>query len=106
MRDAQARVWAFQQRHGLGLQPELAALDLLAELGEVAKELLKRTGYGIHPPLPGGDADLREELGDLTYALLALANALEVDLDGALLQAMAKYEARILKSGDPGSRSP
>jgi NTP pyrophosphatase (non-canonical NTP hydrolase) len=97
-------VWAFQQRHGLSLQPELAGLDLLAELGEVAKELLKRTGYGIHPPLPGGDTELREEVGDLTYCLLALANALEIDLDGALVHAMAKYEARLLSSGDQGSR--
>jgi len=97
----QNRVRAFVTRHGLLRAPEIHLLDLLAEIGEVAKEVLMASHYGQH--VPQLSPQLAEELGDAFYALLALACALEVDLERALEQVLAKYEARLATRADPGS---
>jgi NTP pyrophosphatase (non-canonical NTP hydrolase) len=41
-----------------------------------------------------------EELGDILFIVLLLANSLEVDLEAALVSVLAKYDAR------SGPRSP
>lgn len=101
MKDSQAQVRAFLARHGLGRDAEVHALDLMAEVGEVAKEILLESGYGeeeveISP-------ELEEEIGDTAYSLLALAEALGVDAGAALRAALEKYEARLAEGEGPGS---
>jgi len=101
VKESQEKVWAFATRYGLLRAPELHLLDLLAEVGEVAKAILTASDYGQHAPKLS--PQLAEELGDAGYALFALACAVEVDLETALEQALAKYEARLKERGDPGS---
>lgn len=97
----QERTHQFAQKHNLAHTPGVYALDLLSELGEVAKELLKATNYGQHAPtdMP----EMAGELGDLLYSLCQLATAVNVDLDQALTTALNKYEARWQAKGHLGS---
>lgn len=88
-------------KYDLDIQPEYRAMDIAAEFGEVASEILALTDYGEkdlqnHPTL-------EEELGDLYFALIALANSLGVDLDMALDDVLEKYEQRINEGDSPSS---
>ena len=101
--DVQHQVRAFLKQHQLAHAPETHALDLVSEVGEVAKALLEASEYGATGPVYG--PALPEELGDAFFALLALAESLDVDLEAALSTAMAKYEDRLASKGHCGSRA-
>lgn len=98
--DEQQRVAAFVDQHGLEAPPAFRLLDLLSELGEVAKDVNESTGYGARPEDAAVNAD---ELGDTLFALLALAEALDVDAGEALDVALEKYERRLETGETPGS---
>ena len=98
----QARSRAFLARHRLNHTPQVHTLDLVSEVGEVAKALLESSDYGESPSQP--TPDLEEELGDAFFSLIALAESLDVDLETALKQALTKYEARLAERGHSGSR--
>ena len=78
-------------------------LDLFDEVGEVAKEINKMSGYGTKKP------EFREEiimeLGDVFYSLITVANYYDVDLEKSLGFAIGKYEKRIKKGGHAGSEN-
>lgn len=102
MRDLQEDVRRFCERQELVLAPEERTLDLVSEVGEVAKEMLKRTDYGAESPRRR--PELVEELGDAAFSLLALASELEVDLEEAVRRALDKYRGRLESDGrGPGS---
>lgn len=97
----QRRVADFVDAAGMRAGVESRTLDLVSEVGEVAKEVLKATQYGEAPfDTP---PDWADELGDLFFSLACLANATNVDLDRALDGALAKYRARLTTRGDAGS---
>ena len=104
MRTAQATVSEFVATSGLQVPAETRFLDLVSEVGEVAKDFLTATEYGAKTlsAQSNGD-DFTGELGDVAFSLLALANALEVDLTDALQRAMAKYRERIYERGTAAS---
>jgi NTP pyrophosphatase (non-canonical NTP hydrolase) len=82
-------------------RPEIHLLDLLSELGEVAKEFLKKTKYGkdTFAPTPKWG----EEMGDALFAIICLANSTQSDLDTVLKEVLAKYQSRINAKGTPSS---
>ncbi|MCP4424761.1 MAG: nucleotide pyrophosphohydrolase [Chloroflexi bacterium] len=88
----QARAADFAQKHNLHRPPSVYALDLISELGEVAKEILLGMDYGERPFQ--STPDLASELGDALYSLCQLATAADVDLDEAFTAVLAKYEQR------------
>ena len=92
----------FAQQHQLQHTAPVHALDLMSELGEVAKELLKATQYGESPAQ--FRPEMMEELGDLLYSLCLLAEAVDVDLDTALQKVLAKYKQRWQNKGHIGSQ--
>ena len=98
--DEQDRVAAFVAEHGLETDLAHRVLDLESEVGEIAKEGATSTDYGSDPDAAAIASD---ELGDALFALLALAEAADVDADDALAESLAKYEARIESSGGAGS---
>ncbi|MBU0952820.1 MAG: nucleotide pyrophosphohydrolase [Nanoarchaeota archaeon] len=102
MNDLQKLVRAFCKKHGLESSPEHHLLDAVSELGEVAKVLLEMTDYG-RKPMAHSD-EINVELGDLLYSLITVANAFDVDLEGALHLSLEKYEKRLQK-GSPGSEN-
>lgn len=91
----------FCLNHGLVASPHDRLLDVQSELGEVSKAVLKATDYG-REPLHATDT-VREELGDLVFSVLQLANTLNVDLEEELRAAMKKYQRRIDATGQAGS---
>ena len=99
----QRRCRAFLARHGLSHSPQIHALDLVSEVGEVAKALLESSEYGELPV--GRTVALEEELGDAFFSLVALAESLDVDLERALDGALEKYETRLAERGSAGSRN-
>jgi NTP pyrophosphatase (non-canonical NTP hydrolase) len=101
MKELQETVHAAAARYGLSRDPAVRALDAASELGELAKEILRATGYGARP-LTAGDG-LREELGDCLFALLNLADVLGLDAADALCGALGKYEARFRARGEISS---
>jgi NTP pyrophosphatase (non-canonical NTP hydrolase) len=100
--DDQARVAAFLDEHDLETDPAYHALDLAAEVGEIAADVNDSTDYGANP-----DAATvpRDELGDALFALLATCESLDVDASAALSESLEKYERRIAETGDVGSEA-
>ena len=98
--DEQDRVAAFVDEHGLETDLAYRVLDLESEVGEVAKEVTTSTDYGSRPDAAEIATD---EVGDCLFALLALAEAADVDAGDALDVALEKYGARIAETGGAGS---
>jgi NTP pyrophosphatase (non-canonical NTP hydrolase) len=84
-----------QERGGYWNRFEILA-HLTEELGEVAAALQDHAG--LRPRAK--DTNLPEELGDMLFTLAALANACEVDLEGAVTDVLQKYRQRD-GAGDP-----
>jgi NTP pyrophosphatase (non-canonical NTP hydrolase) len=87
----------------LGDDPASRALDLSSEVGEVCKEILKGTQYGARAFL--STPNLEMELGDAYLSLLTLASSVQVDLDLALEQVVAKMRDRLERNSQVGSNS-
>ena len=101
MKNIQDKIRDFVGKHNLNHSPEISTLDLLSELGEVSKEILKSTDYGKKSFVP--TEDLKLETGDTFYSFICLANALNIDLEEALNLVLEKYEKRLRGSGQAGS---
>ncbi len=98
----QSKANDFARKHNFQHSASVYALDLMSELGEVAKEILLASDYGQQPPQ--FSPDIAAELGDVLYSLCLLATAVDVDLDTALVQTLNKYEGRRRQKGHPGSQ--
>jgi NTP pyrophosphatase (non-canonical NTP hydrolase) len=83
--------------HNLDSPLEHRALDLLSEVGEVAKEILKMSDYG-KKPIQIND-EVKSEIGDVLFVLVIIANQLNISLDEALAEVLQKYEKRLEKGG-------
>lgn len=97
----QTRVAAFTKTHQLEHDAAARLLDLVSETGEVAKEMLKATQYGAQE-FSRTDAWC-DEMGDVFFALVCLANETHVDLEEALTGALEKYRARLTRDRTPAS---
>lgn len=98
--EEQEIVAAFVRDHDMEAPPAYRLLDVVSELGEVAKDAVTATEYGHRP---GAVHIGEDELGDVLFAFLALAEAVNVDAGDALEAALAKYGARIADSGSASS---
>ncbi len=68
---------------------------LVEEVGELADEMLKVEGVKS-----GGDlVRLREEVGDVMFALSCIANHYGIDLEEALGESIEKYRRRDMRNG-------
>lgn len=97
----QTKAAEFSQNHNFHHPPSVYALDLMSELGEVAKEILLGADYGQRPFQ--ATPDLSGELGDLLCSLCQLATAAGVDLDDAFTSTLQKYKQRWQATRDIGS---
>jgi len=72
-------------------------LEMLARLTEELGELARALSYqaGFKKPKAGEKAeDVADELCDVIFVAVCLANSLGIDLDGAFAAAMEKYRVR------------
>jgi len=97
----QKRVAAFVEAHRLETDVAHRVLDLVSEIGEVAKEVLKSTRYGKKRFTP--DDNWGAEIRDVLFSIICVANMTGVHLETALLNALKKYEHRIKTKKDAGS---
>ncbi len=65
---------------------------LTEEVGEVARVMARR--YGDQSAKPGDSADLADELADVLWVVMAIANQTGVDLTDALARNIAKKTVR------------
>lgn len=100
--DLQQTVATFVADHQLPTGVEARLLDLVSEVGELAKENLTASQYGRQPFAP--TSDWAAELGDVAFSLICLANTTNVDLNDALNAALEKYRQRLSQTGNAGSR--
>ncbi len=92
--EAQARVDAWIGQFEEGYWPPLANLARLTEeVGELARLLNHR--FGPKTKKPGeAEQDLGEELADVLFVLLVIANEQKVDLGASLELVLEKYRVR------------
>lgn len=92
--DLQARVDAWIKQWDEGYFSPLSNLARLTEeLGELARAINHL--HGDKPPKAGeSKGDPAEELADMVFVILALANSLNIDLNQALNQVFEKYNVR------------
>lgn len=98
----QEKVTDFVNKRNLHHPISVYALDLMSEVGEVAKEILLASNYGEQTPVFTDDK-IQKELGDVLYSLCLVASAADVDLDEALTAALTKYKKRWSEKGTLGS---
>jgi len=102
MKDFQEKVNVFCKKNQIDSPIEHRTLDIMAELGELSKEILKVTNYGRTSFR--GNEKVKVELGDVFFSIITLANKLDIDLSEALDIVLKKYEKRLIK-GSPGSEN-
>ena len=90
----QAQVDAWIQSIGVRYFSELTNMAVLTEeVGELARLIARK--YGDQSFKPGEEnADLGDELADVLFVLLCLANQTGVDLDAAFQKNMQKKSTR------------
>ena len=94
LRDAQNEVHRWIQTIGVRYFNELTNLAILTEeVGELARILARRYGEQSEKPSDAG-RDLGDEMADILWVLLALANQTGVDLTAALEANVAKKTRR------------
>jgi len=100
--EAQQRVAEFVADREMDAPPAFRLLDLAAEVGELAADANESSAYGASPESLAVNSD---EIGDALFALLALADSLDVDAGSALDEALAKYESRLDERGEMSSEN-
>ncbi|NIP60173.1 MAG: nucleotide pyrophosphohydrolase [Gemmatimonadetes bacterium] len=94
LRDAQRRVDDWIGRFEEGYWPPLTNLArLVEEVGELARILNHEFGHKPKKP-EEPDQELAEELADVLFVVLVLANERGIDLDAALEDVLEKYRER------------
>ena len=94
LREAQNEVHRWIQTIGVRYFNELTNLAILTEeVGELARILARRYGEQSEKPSDAGQ-DLGDEMADVLWVLLALANQTGVDLTAALEANVAKKTRR------------
>lgn len=94
MNERQQKVDRYVKHNGGYFETHEILIKLHEEIGELSSAMLssirnkKRPGENRHPE------NVREELGDVQFTLLALANSLEIDADDALDETIKKYRKR------------
>lgn len=100
LQELQTKVREFVKNHKLDSPAEFRVLDLVSEVGEVSKEILKMTKYGTQSLQK--NEEIKGELGDVLYSLIVVSNKFNVDLEKALNLVLEKYKNR-LEKGSAGS---
>ena len=92
MKELQRRVDELIRKMGGYWTPSQMLTALVEEVGELADVILSFEGVkGVK------DHDkLKEELGDVLFALICIANYFEVDMEDALMETIKKYLERDL----------
>ena len=93
IKEAQQLVDRWIKTYGVRYFGELTNMAILTEeVGEVARVMARR--YGDQSCKPGDDNELADELADVLWVLMCIANQTGVDLTEAFRANLAKKTAR------------
>ena len=93
LHEIQKKIHDWITKHG-GYWPPLAMLSaLIEEVGELAKEINHLEGYKPKRN-KNEDVQIGEELADVLYALVCIANYYKIDLSDELYNVINKYTTR------------
>lgn len=101
MNTIQEKVDELIKKYNLDSSVEIRFIDLISELGELGKEILKGNDYGKKEFC--NTENLESEIGDTFFSLICVANCLNIDLQNALDTVLDKYENRFSNNGNIGS---
>jgi NTP pyrophosphatase (non-canonical NTP hydrolase) len=90
-----------KQFHTKQMSVQARVLDIQSEVGELAKEVLKSTGYGTKDFVVSQNYQM--EFGDVLYALLSLALETGIDAEQCLQMALDKMQTRLQTNNNLGS---
>lgn len=93
IKELQERVDAWIKQYGVRYFSELTNMTVLTEeVGELARVMARK--YGDQSFKAGEQENLAEEMADVLWMLVCLANQTGVDLTAAIEQSFAKKTAR------------
>lgn len=93
IKEAQQQVDAWIKEYGVRYFDELTNMAILTEeVGEVARIMARR--YGVQSFKEGEKADLGDELADVLWVLICIANQTGTDLTEALKKNLEKKTKR------------
>lgn len=101
LNEMQRKVEEFVRTKRLKTSIEWRILDLVSEVGELSKEILKGNDYGKRELNLTGN--LKLEIGDILFSLVCIANDTGTDLEECLLNTLNKYQNRFEERGHIGS---
>ena len=101
MNSIQEKVDKLIKKYNLESSVEIRFIDLISEIGELGKEILKGNDYGKKDFC--NTENLESEIGDTFFSLICVANGLNIDLENALENVLNKYENRFSNNGNIGS---
>lgn len=84
--------WIKQYKVGY-FKPHQILARLMEEVGELAREINHRFGPKKKKSTES-DSDLGEEMADVIFTIVCLANSLKIDLDKSFRKVMKKYNKR------------
>ncbi len=91
----------FNEKFMEPLNPNIRMHDIVSEIGEMAKEIIKSQEYG------NKDFELTDEMvleyGDALYSMISFGLENNIDIKGTLNKIIEKYENRFAKKGHIGS---
>ncbi|MCL2170610.1 MAG: MazG-like family protein [Defluviitaleaceae bacterium] len=96
----QQMVSDFVTKYNLHTSAEARYIDLVSEIGELGKEIIKGSDYGKTPFAQ--TPQMQDEIGDCLFSLLALCDLLEINAEEAVKKSLSKYETRFAEKGDIG----
>ncbi len=93
IKEAQDAVKKFVEERNWDTPAQEILIHLYEELGEVSRNVLKKSNYGGQH-VKESEINMDEELADVFYLLLKLSNKYNVDLSTAFEDKMAKNTKR------------
>ena len=94
--ETQDKIGRFVKQKKIETSLEIRTLDLVSEVGELAKEIIKSTNYGKKDFCQTDN--FTAELGDILFSVICIANKQSIDLDVCLNNTLEKYEQRYINS--------
>src|SRR5882757_2824022 len=93
IKNAQQQVDGWIKKYGVRYFNELTNMAILTEeVGEVARVMSRK--YGEQSSKPSDNKDLAEELADVLFVLICIANQTGVDLTSAFQKSLEKKTKR------------
>ena len=91
----------FAQEKGINSSVDVRIIDLASEVRELSKEVLKGTDYGKKKFSKTEEWD--NEIGDVLFSLICIANESGTNLTNCLKTVLEKYEKRFVEKRDLSS---